>query len=79
MTGFFNVTEPIDTDRSFIIVASSKGMKGGNEVSEANGITHSPLGELNILFNLWFAFGELRNYAPVGRSVTAFHLLLIIQ
>ena len=22
---------------------------------------------------LWFAFGELRNYAPAGRFVTAFH------
>ena len=48
-------------------------MKGGNGVSEANGITHSPLGERDIGFNLWFAFGELRNSAPVSRFVTAFH------
>ncbi|MBR0237918.1 MAG: hypothetical protein IJQ39_07500 [Thermoguttaceae bacterium] len=49
-------------------------MEGGNEVSVANGITHSPLGELNIgRYFLGFAFGELRNYAPVGRFVTAFH------
>ena len=28
-------------------------MKGGNEVSEANGITHSPSGELNARFNFF--------------------------
>ena len=48
-------------------------MKGGNEVSEANGITHSPSGELSEGAAFWFAFGELRNYTPVGRFVTAFH------
>ncbi len=49
-------------------------MKGGNEVRVANGITHSPLGELDDGFYIiGFAFGELRNFAPVGRFVTAFH------
>ncbi len=42
-------------------------MKGGNGVSAANGITHSPSGEL-----FGFAFGKLRNFTPVGRFVTAF-------
>ena len=52
-------------------------MKGGNEVSEANVITHSPERRTRLWAPLfWFAFGELRNSAPVSRSITAFHLSL---
>ena len=52
-------------------------MKGGNVVSEANEITHSPERRTRRWAPLFvFAFGELRNSAPVSRSITAFHILL---
>ncbi len=51
-------------------------MKGGNgvSVSERN-YAFAVRRTLRRVQLLWFAFGELRNYAPVGRFVTAFHPL----
>ena len=49
-------------------------MKGGNgvSVSERN-YAFAVRRTLRRVQLFWFAFGELRNYAPVGRFVTAFH------
>ena len=42
-------------------------------MSGANGITHSPSGErYDGFYVIGFAFGKLRNSAPVSRFVTAF-------
>ncbi|MBR0237512.1 MAG: hypothetical protein IJQ39_05440 [Thermoguttaceae bacterium] len=53
-------------------------MKGGNgvSVSERN---YAFAGTANITTGVqyfWFAFGELRNSAPVGRFITAFQSFL---
>ena len=47
-------------------------MEGGNEVSEANGITHSPLGELNdgITINQWI-FGNAGFSVRLRRRLVA--------
>ncbi len=48
-------------------------MEGGNVVSVSERNYAFAVSRTRWVLLLGFAFGELRNYAPVGRFVTAFH------
>ena len=50
-------------------------MKDSNSVIAENELTHSPSGEQNAAPTFRGAFGELYNFTPDSRFVTAFHSL----